>query len=137
VTVRLVAPLTEPFLVKRLVLALTLALLAGGALLALEQGLLALVAMALAAWPLPLRVRVSTTSLHFRAGLLEQVLPLSEISSARVALDPRPWSLRRRLALLVRRRTGRPLLLFADLRSLVELEERIRVGRGDHPTPLS
>jgi hypothetical protein len=125
VPVRWVAPLTEAVVLKRLVLAVALVPVAGWVFLVWGQGLLALLAMALVAWPLPLRATVSETGIRFRVGLIEQVVPLPAVSSAYVLRDPRPLAIWRRFALVVRRHNVRPLVVFSDHQSLVELQRQI------------
>jgi hypothetical protein len=112
----------EPFLWRRFATMLGLSLVPTTVCLALGQGVLGLLAMAIGLWPWPLRLRVGSSGLEFRWLFLRQVLPLARITSVRVTLDPRRSGLLRRNVLVLGRTGEADLLVFAPDSTLRKLE---------------
>jgi len=128
---------TDPFVWKRFASMLLISLLPAAACLALGQGVLALLVMAVGTWPFPLRLSVTESGVTCSWLFVRQTLAFSDLTSVRVMQDPRRWPLFRRTVLALGRRHGAHLLVFAKEQTLTELKHAIqhRQARGDLPTP--
>ena len=96
-------------------------------LISAGQGVFALIAFIALSWPWPRRLRVSEAGLRFRYAFIDGTLSAADLEGASVEADPRCWVLGRRAPLLlVRRRAGAPLMIFAPLATLQGLLEELR-----------
>ncbi|HKY35339.1 MAG TPA: hypothetical protein VJN18_05330 [Polyangiaceae bacterium] len=113
---------SDPFVRKRLVAMLLIALLPGGVCLAFGQGLLALLVMAIGTWPFPFRLSVEETGITCRWLFVKQTIAYSEVTFVRLIQDPRRWALFRGSVLALGRRGARDLLVFAREPALRKIE---------------
>ena len=93
---------------------------------ALGHGLFGFGFVVVGAWPLPFRLSVDAAGVMCRWWFVRETIPLSDIVSARIVLDPRRWAFFRRAVLELRRLNGPSRLVFATPATLAAFEAEIR-----------
>jgi hypothetical protein len=121
----------EPFALKRTALGLALGVAPMALCLALGQGLMSLIALAVGCWPWPVRIGLDRHGLTLRWLLVEEAVAWSQLGVARLAPDPRRWAIGSREVLVIQRRDAAPLLVFGNPATLELLEQEIERTRDD------
>ncbi len=116
----------EPFIWKRFALGFALAAIPAIACLAQGWGIAALLLMAIGASPIPPRVSVSARGVACRWLFVEQLVPLSHLTSARLEPDPRRGALSRPTVLSLGRHGKPPLHIHGPPAVLHQLEQDLR-----------
>lgn len=127
----------EPYVWKRFALGFTFAALPAIACFAQGWGLAGLLILSVGAWPIPPRVSVSSSGMVCRWLFVEQRVPLSHITDARLEPDPRRGAFPRSTVLSLGRHAKPPLLIFAPRTILQRLEHDVRTAAAVAGAPLS
>jgi hypothetical protein len=112
---------TAPFLWKRFATMLALGVAPAAACVAMGYGVPGLLVMALGLWPFPWRLTISPRGLTCRWLFVRELIPFTQIATARLIKDPRRFTMFRRHVLALSRPTGRELLIFGKEATLVRV----------------
>lgn len=126
----------EPFIWKRFALGFTLAALPAVVCFGQGWGIAGLLILAIGAWPFPPRVSVSSSGVVCRWLFVEQSVPLSHLTHARLEPDSRRGAFLRATVLSLGRHAKPALLVFAPRTTLQRLEHDLRSAAASAGVPL-
>jgi hypothetical protein len=116
---------SRSFVMKRLLQAIV-ALSAMGACVALEQGVLGFVVLAILVWPFPFRFTLDERGLQVSWFAFKEWIPWAEMVRAEIEDDSRRWVIGRRPEVLrIYRREEAPVTLLAERAALEKLGSAI------------